>query len=95
MASITSSSTLPEIRAEYLETASYEEDGDVSKARRFITACRALLVMLPASAMHQNLSQFSFSIEQITAELKAAQRYVAAASTTSGAVRHADFTDFR
>ncbi len=95
MGAISASSTLAEIRAEYVATASYEEDGDVAKAQRFVTACRALLVMLPANAMHNNMAQAGFNIEQIAAQIKTAQQFIARSSASSAQVRQVDFTDFR
>jgi len=51
MSSLTSASTLPEIKAAYADNASYVEDGSAVKARAFITACRLLLLRLPKRAM--------------------------------------------
>jgi len=51
MSSLTSASTLADIKAAYADNASYLEDGSAVKARLFITACRLLLLALPKRAM--------------------------------------------
>jgi hypothetical protein len=47
VAVLNSASTIEQIHAEFANTASYREDGDVGKARRFITACTLLLNRTP------------------------------------------------
>ncbi len=47
MATLASSSTFDEIKAEYKTAASYHESDDVALARRFVTAIRFLLLDLP------------------------------------------------
>ena len=99
MSTLTSSSTLAEIQAAYIDNASYAEDGSVAKARAFITACRILLLRLPKRARHGGGGEeIELDPESIRSELKAAQRYV---STNAGVgaggagVKHVDFAGFR
>lgn len=56
MSTITSLTTLAEIRTELMRTASYEEDASAEKARAFITACRALMAVSPSAATEDGQS---------------------------------------
>ena len=48
MSTLTSASTLAQVKAAYADNASYVEDNSVAKCRAFITACTILLLNLPA-----------------------------------------------
>ena len=47
LSTLSSTSTLDDIKAAYADSASYAEDGSPAKARAFITACKLLLLWLP------------------------------------------------
>jgi hypothetical protein len=81
--SLTSSSTLVEVQAAYDDNASYAEDGDVAKAKAFITACRILLRRMPKESGTRE-QHFKMNPELIQKEMDAAQQFVAANDTTSG-----------
>lgn len=94
MATLTSASTLAEIKAAYIDNASYAEDGDTTKARAFVTACRILLLKLPKRASFgRGLSDQELDLGVLRDELRTAQRYLAGRG--SAAIRHADLRDFR
>ena len=94
MAAITASSTLDDIRKEYLANASYEEDGSESKCKAFITAARALLAFLPVAATgFGDDAMVQFSVTSVNDALKMAQRWLSGRAT--GRVTYVDFRDFR
>lgn len=94
MSTITASSTLDEIRQEYVANASYEEDDSTTKAAAFITAARALLVMLPRVTIgHGGDSEVQFDVALIKLDLESARTWLGGRVT--GSVRHVDFRDFR
>lgn len=94
MATVTSSSSVAQIRAAYLDNLSYETDGSTSKALAFIEACRAILAFPNSS---KDGSQLQFDHGQVAAQLAEAQRYVSANSGSGGygSVKHPDFAGFR
>lgn len=96
MATLTSASTLAEVKAAYIDNASFEEDGSVSAAKTFVTACRILLLQLPKEAAKGGES-LTLSIEQIHAEMKRAQVWVNAngGNGPAGGVLHTSFENFR
>ena len=81
MAVLSSASTLAQVQAEYVDTASYVEDGSASKCRRFITACRILLLKLPAESGTPQ-AHFRMNPELIAAELKKAEQWLGGQDTT-------------
>jgi len=106
MSTLTSSSSIDEIIASYADNASYEEDGSVTKARAFVTACRLLLLKLPKSASvgggdRGGGHEMELEPRLIKEELAAAQQWVAlnASTASDGSTRHttsySDFTNFR
>lgn len=99
MASLSSSSTLEEIEAAYVDNASYAEDRSVTKCLAFTTAARVLLLKLPVSAAKGGSSS-SFSVESIKSELDKAEAWLGAQSTNDTDrrgpnVTRADFRGFR
>ena len=99
MASVTSSSTVAEIEAAYIDNGSYVEDASASKCRAFITAARALLIRLPSTAT-KGANTLSFNLENIKDELKSAQAWLEARDTTGDdlpgpAVTYAQFRTSR
>lgn len=81
MASVTSSSTVAEIEAAFVDNGSYVEDQSVSKCRAFITAARALLIKLPTTAT-KGANTLSFRVESVQKELERAQSWLEARDTT-------------
>lgn len=102
MSSLTSSSTLAEVEAAYVDNASYAEDGSVVKAKAFITACRILLLKIPKSTGSRNGTAV-YGPDLIQREMATAQAWVTANDTSdaSGAatggpvVTRVSFENFR
>ncbi len=98
MSTLSSTSTYAEILAEYMDSAVYEEDGDVAKARAFVTACRFLL-RYPSRLQvggRQAGHEMEIDVTSLRAEMKAAQEWIAANETvTGGRTTWGDFTNFR
>lgn len=105
MASISSTSTLDEIRAAYLDNVGYAEDGSATKCRAFITACRALLLRMPAEQGTRESHQ-KMNPELIQKEIAAAESWLTATgnslsggssggATSGSLVTRADFRNFR
>lgn len=99
MSSLSSASTLTQVENAYVDNASYEEDADVAKAKAFVTAARILLLKLPAEAGTRE-NHLKLSTNEIAAQLKQAQAWVAANDTgstgSSGpAVTVVSFENFR
>jgi hypothetical protein len=84
MSSLTSESTLAEVNAAYVDNASYQEDNSTDKAAAFITACRILLLKIPAQAASgKNLIQMNTTL--IERQMTAAQQWrQAALNSASG-----------
>lgn len=99
MSTLSSSSTYAQIKASYLDNASYEEDGSTSKAAAFITACRMLIhhpsrtrVGSPGGAGQE----MEFDLAVLQAEMKAAQEWKAANDQSAGSrTTYGDFANFR
>lgn len=73
---LSSASTIDEIRAAYDDNASYEEDGDVTKARAFITACRMMIGHLPTQSVQGPNNSISLGIDLIAKQLDAAKKWL-------------------
>lgn len=98
MSALSSTSTIAQITASYADNASYEEDGSVSKARAFVTACRLLILKLPTKMMHGKAGEIDLDPSLIRGELQAAQRWLASqpdSAAGADAVRFLDFSTFR
>ena len=99
MSTLSSASTLQQIKDAYADNASYEEDASVAKAKIFITACRLLLVKLPKRAVHGGRGGEEVELEPdlIRDELASAQKWLAVQPDTSGSgtVTHVSFENFR
>jgi len=91
---ITSTTTLAEAKAEYLANAGYAETGSVATAKAFVTACRALIVLLPSSST-SGPKRADFSVASIKEERDRAEQWIKANANASGRVRHFDFSDLR
>lgn len=98
---ITSSSTIDEIVAEYVDNCDYDSPASLSKARAFIKACRVLLLKMPKMSS-QDRASYALSPELIQKQLEDAQSFAAqtpdttsASPVTGGGVRHFDFSNLR
>jgi len=99
MSTLSSSSTLTEIQAAYMDNASYAEDASTAKARAFVTACRLLLLKLPKRSVSGGRGGTEIEIDPrvIQQELTAANQWLAHSRTsqTGGGITYADFDDYR
>lgn len=76
---LTASSTLDDVRGQYLANAAYST---AASALLFIEACRALKIMLPTSSMSgQKRADFTRDIDN---DLRRAEQWYAANVSTSG-----------
>jgi len=96
MSTLSSTSTLAEIKASYADNASYEEDVSVAKAKGFVTACRLLLMKLPR-ATGTGSSNLELDLQRIENELRAAQAWLASAGggTAGSRVKYGSFAGYR
>ncbi len=97
MATLDSSSTTAEIAAAYLDNAGYFEDGSVSKAKAFVTACTAMMTR-GITVFEHGGERMEFSPRDLRALSAEAQKYVGSnAGIADGGVgiHHADFREFR
>lgn len=87
-------STLPDARAAYLANADYAEVGSAVKARAFIVACRALLILQPMRSMATS-HQVEFNPSLIERELKEAKTWLALNGTNAntGGMGRAKYLD--
>jgi hypothetical protein len=97
MSTLSSSSTLAEIQAAYDDNASYEEDGDATKAAAFITACRMLLRRIPRRVSHggRGAEEIETSPEQLREDIADAHRWLCAHGGNRRPVTVASFENFR
>ena len=97
MSTLSSLSTLAEIKAAYADNAGYREDDSPTKAAAFVTACRILLLRIPAMVTHggKGMESTEFRSEVLQAELREAQRWVSQRNAATSSVRFADLTNFR
>lgn len=82
MAAITSANTFAEVQAAYLDNVGYAEDNSPAKAKAFITACRAMLLLLP-KASGQGSSNTAYSPDLIQKEMAEADSWLSVNDTTS------------
>jgi hypothetical protein len=93
MSTLSSASTLDQVRNSYADNASYAEDESQAKARAFITACRILLLKLPKRAAHGRGNEVELDPRLIAEEMRRAQAWLA--SSSDNAIKHVSFEDFR
>ncbi len=96
--SLSSASTYEEIKAAYLDNASYLEDGSAVKARVFITACRYLLLVLPKRVSKGGKSQgeeIELDPGLIQREIGQAQVFLTQANLAAAPPVHYSFENFR
>jgi len=96
VSTLTSSSTLAEIKVAYDDNASYEEDASTSKAAAFVTACRFLLRRLPKTAQTggKGGEMIERDLQLIRGEMDVARRWLAV-NSRGGAVSFVSLEDFR
>lgn len=76
MGSVTSSMTVAQIEAVYLDNCSYAEDESASKAKAFQSAVRALILKL-SSTMTKGANSLSYNREQLGGQLKEVTEWIA------------------
>ncbi len=76
MATLSSSSSIQEIHAEYADTASYAEDGDADKCKRFMTACRLLILKTPKRTGSRATSETEYTPELFMQQLQEAKTWL-------------------
>ena len=89
--------TLAQAKSQYLSNADYAEDLSVAKAKRFVTACRALLVHLPSSAT-KGANSAGFRVDLIAKEMEMAQAWLEKHDSDQipgPLVTRSDFRNFR
>ena len=97
MSTLTSSSTLAQIVAAYVDNASYEEDASTTKAAAFISACRIILIKRPKKAAVGG-EEIELDLELIARELDSARRWLATNGSVAaggGGVKAISFEGFR
>jgi len=94
MPSLTSSSTLAQIKAAYADNASYIEDGSATKARAFITACRLLICQLPAKVLKGG-SEVDLDVRLLADQIADAQAFLTQAAVASRPVKVFSIENFR
>lgn len=96
MATLSSSSTIDEIVAAYMDNASYDEDGSVAKARTFITACRLLLVKRPQRYRGLDGTEIELDLELIERQLAEARTWLSThPDVATSSVKHFSLEDLR
>ena len=93
MATLSYSSTLDDVYAEYDNNASYEEDGSQTKCKAFITAVIILIRRRPQMTLRE---QMQLSFELLHPQLIEARRWLAAnPGSTRRTTRYGDLRNFR
>jgi hypothetical protein len=97
MSALNSSSTRQEILDAYADNASYAEDGDATKARAFITACRILLLKIPRRVARGGPASEEIEMEPrlIMDQIDEAKRWLAMNAPRQESVQYSDFRNFR
>ena len=83
VATLSSSSTLSEVRAAYFDNASYAEDSSTQKALAFCTACKFLMLYLAKHAGRGG-EELDIDVQLIREEKRDAERWLARQSGTGG-----------
>lgn len=99
---LSSSSTLTQVRNAYFDNAGYEENGSPSEAKAFITACRQLLVRQPSRSSKggRGGEEIEINLTVVSEQLREAQAWLAENGTDTdaggpGTFKHLDFSTFR
>lgn len=92
---MTLAESLATYQAEYLECADYDVTADVGKCRRFIAACRRLLLLTPTRSASTG-SETELDPALIRSQLEAAQVWLDAYQTAAdGSCTLCNLEDFR
>ena len=97
MSSLSSSSTLAQVKNAYYDNADYDVDGDIGQARTFIVACRQLLLRLPKRGKKAD-DEVELDPVRIEKQLDDARSWLALNNDTAPtnlSVLHASFEEFR
>lgn len=91
--------TLQQLLVLYGDNCGWEEDGDLAKAKAFVTVCTALIPKLPSQSGKGGASM-SLNTTMLTEQLERAREFVKANGSTNGAsgtgsVIHPNFRYFR
>ena len=95
---LNSESTIEEMKAAWLDNASYEEEGSVEKAKKFITACRCLILKTPAKMAQggSNATDIEMEVRLYSEQIDDARKFLAAnSSCASAGITLLDATNFR
>ncbi|MEM6260149.1 MAG: hypothetical protein AAGI37_17880 [Planctomycetota bacterium] len=93
---INGASTLADIKGQYLDNVDYEETASLSKARLFVSACRALLLKLPANTAGARGGAVAMSPGLIRDEMNQARAWISANNTNrNSGVKHLSLEGFR
>lgn len=90
--------TLPLAKAQYFDNLDYDTESSVAKCKLFITACRALLLHIPAKMQHggSGADGFEFNQEELRLQLADARTWLAGNDdSASDQVIFPDFGEFR
>jgi hypothetical protein len=97
---ITSTSTIDQIKAAYVDNSAYDVNASVAQAKLFVQACRVLLLVMPKMA-GQDRATLSLSPELVAQQLADATRWLGGQADTTAAViggggtRHFSFENLR
>lgn len=96
MATLSSASTLDQVKAAYDDNSGYDVDGNVTECQIFIQACRILLRRLPAETSKEGQS-LRIELQRIEEALAQAKVWLATSNTAAagGGVLYSDFSTFR
>jgi hypothetical protein len=97
---LTSSSTIDEIKAAYVDNSAYDVNGSVAQAKLFVQACRVLVMKMPKMAAGDRAS-LSLSPELVNQQMADALQWLGGQADTTGSVvggggtRHFSFENLR
>jgi hypothetical protein len=100
LSTLSSTSTLDDVKAAYADSCSYAEDVNPAKARAFLTACHLLLLFLPRRSATSGGGQgeeIELEPRLIKEQADAARAWLAGYSSAAdgGSAKYASFEDFR
>jgi len=89
------SAALETAQQAYLDNSSYFADGDVAKAKAFVTACTQLEMLIPERTRQGARFETAFGVNltNIAQSKSNAENYIRSKSASS--VRYSNFRDFR
>ncbi len=97
MSTLSSASSITDIKNAYADNASYQEDGSAAKCAAFITACRLLLMKIPTLVSAGTGNQVQMETRLIAEEMRNAKAWLATSSdaATGGGVIFPSFDNLR